>query len=256
MQMNIQLKSFSWSLAIHALIFTAIVLLSRSMPSNKPIVIDFTIASSQDSKVEAYPNTPSQSQQSPVMNRRSTVKKREPEVKVQKTETKEVTRQVSPSPDNTPATSISDNQPPLPPGMSQDAQDTITSPEPETVSSESNGSAEGIQKDAVAAPGNAASDIVESAKAGYLKEHFTYIRDSIVEKLSYPHLARKMGWEGKVTISFIIDERGGAEDIKIIESSGFAILDKNAVEAVRKALPFPKPPCRAEIIIPVAYRLD
>jgi len=226
------------------------------MPQNKPIVIDFTIAGSQDSKVETYPKTPSQTQQSPVIDRRSTVKKRKPEVKIQKTETKEITQQVSPSPDNTPVTPISDNQPPLLPGVSQDAQETIASTEPETINSESNSSSEGIQKNVVTASDNTASDIVESAKAGYLKEHFTYIRDSIVEKLSYPHIARKMGWEGKVTISFVIDERGGAEDIKIIASSGFAILDKNAVEAVRKALPFPKPPCRAEIIIPVAYRLD
>jgi len=138
--------------------------------------------------------------------------------------------------------------------MPQDEHDKKASPD--AVNAESNSSSESSKEDAVTAPGSAVSAAAESAKAGYLRENFTYIRDAIMKKLSYPHMARKMGWAGKATICFVINERGEAEDIKIIESSGFAILDKNAVEAVKRALPLPKPPCRAEIIIPVVYRLD
>lgn len=100
------------------------------------------------------------------------------------------------------------------------------------------------------------SDSPERARQRYLKEHFAYIRDIITKNLSYPYMARKMGWEGRVTVSFVVSEDGSASDIKIIESSGFDLLDKNAVDTVRKVSPFPRPPVRAEVVVPVVYRLN
>ena len=64
-----------------------------------------------------------------------------------------------------------------------------------------------------------------------------------------------MGWQGKVKISFFISSDGHAKSIKIVESSGIGVLDKNAVEAVKSASPFPKPPVEAKLIIPVFYQL-
>jgi len=92
-------------------------------------------------------------------------------------------------------------------------------------------------------------------KMKYLKEHFRYIRDLIMKNLTYPLLARKMGWKGQVTVSFIICEKGTVERIRIIKSSGHKILDENVESTIREVQPFPKPPVRAEIIIPVVYRL-
>lgn len=89
----------------------------------------------------------------------------------------------------------------------------------------------------------------------YLKEHFRYIRDMIMQHLTYPLLARKMGWKGQVTVSFVICEKGTVEQIRIIKSSGHKILDENVESTIREVQPFPKPPVRAEIIIPVVYRL-
>lgn len=253
--MNNQLKSFSWSLAFHALIFTSIIALSRSMPASKPLVIDFNIAGSQELNAEGHRDTPSQSQRSSVMNRKSVVRSQKSEVKSQKPETKETEQKlVPPSLNNTPITSMSDNQSPVLSDISQDTNDKKASVD--TVNAGSNSSSENIKKYVATASGIDASAITESAKAGYLREHFTYIRDTIMKNLSYPQIARKMGWSGKVTISFVICESGDAEDIKIIESSGFAILDNNAVETLKKVLPLPKPPLRAEIIIPVVYRLN
>ncbi|MFN3480799.1 MAG: energy transducer TonB, partial [Thermodesulfovibrionales bacterium] len=90
----------------------------------------------------------------------------------------------------------------------------------------------------------------------YIMEHFSYIRDIITKNISYPFMARKMGWSGKVTVSFVINEDGSVRDIKIIESSGFDVLDRNAADTVKKVSPFPKPPVSAEIIVPVVYRLN
>jgi protein TonB len=92
-------------------------------------------------------------------------------------------------------------------------------------------------------------------KATYLKAHFSYIRDMVNSKLTYPVIARQMGWEGKVKVSFTISRDGFATDIMITQSSGKEVLDNSAVEAVRNASPFPRPPVSAQIIIPIRYRL-
>jgi protein TonB len=92
-------------------------------------------------------------------------------------------------------------------------------------------------------------------KATYLKANFSYIRDMVNRKLTYPVIARQMGWEGKVKVSFTISRDGFARDVTITQSSGKEVLDNSAVEAVRNASPFPRPPVSAQIIIPIRYRL-
>jgi periplasmic protein TonB len=93
-------------------------------------------------------------------------------------------------------------------------------------------------------------------KALYLKKHFLYIRDIIQKNINYPTLARKMGWQGKVTISFLIMPDGGVSEIRIAKTSGKDILDRNAAETVRRVAPFPPPPAKAEITVPVVYALQ
>ena len=95
----------------------------------------------------------------------------------------------------------------------------------------------------------------EYMKMRYLREHFNYIRDLIMRNLTYPLLARKMRWEGQVTVSFIICEKGTVERIRVIKSSGYKVLDENVKETIKEVQPFPQPPVRAEIIIPVTYKL-
>lgn len=97
--------------------------------------------------------------------------------------------------------------------------------------------------------------IGEGGKAAYLKEHFAFIRELIMKNLIYPAPARRMGWKGHLTVSFVICEGGSVENIRIVRSSGHKILDENALSTVKKIQPFPKPPVRAEIVIPIEYRL-
>jgi protein TonB len=95
----------------------------------------------------------------------------------------------------------------------------------------------------------------EKAQQRYLKEHFAYIRDLIAHRLSYPPMARKMRWSGKVLVAFIIAEDGTVHNIRVLETSGFPILDKGATETVRNVAPFPKPPVRAELVVPITFRM-
>jgi len=94
------------------------------------------------------------------------------------------------------------------------------------------------------------------ARGRYLERNYAYIRDAIQQGIAYPAMARRMGWEGKVVVSFQVLSDGSVRDVRVVQGSGHSALDRAAVEGVRKAAPFPKPPAEAVIITPVVYRLD
>jgi periplasmic protein TonB len=96
----------------------------------------------------------------------------------------------------------------------------------------------------------------EAASAQYLNENYAYIRDKILRSISYPDEARRKDWQGTVILSFIINADGSVRAFKIMQSSGYRLLDRSAVETVRIAEPFPAPPGEAQLVIPISYRLE
>ena len=107
----------------------------------------------------------------------------------------------------------------------------------------------------LSAPAAEERPTAEKAQQRYLREHFAYIRDLITKHIAYPPMARRMNWSGKVVVAFIIAEDGTVHNIRVVETSGFPILDKGATETVRAAAPFPRPPVRAEIVVPVNFKM-
>jgi protein TonB len=95
-----------------------------------------------------------------------------------------------------------------------------------------------------------------NARMQYLKEHFTYIRDLIMRHLAYPQMARKMGWKGRVIVAFVIRENGTVENTRVVRSSGYEVLDTNTLKTITDVQPFPKPPVKAELVIPIVYKLE
>jgi len=89
-------------------------------------------------------------------------------------------------------------------------------------------------------------------KASY---NFEYIRRLILNNLSFPATARKMGLTGKIVVSFLLREDGQVEDIAIVSGSGHEILDNNVVATIRRIAPFPRPPARAQLVLPIVYNL-
>jgi TonB family protein len=65
-----------------------------------------------------------------------------------------------------------------------------------------------------------------------------------------------MGWEGRVLLSFVIFENGSIHDIKIVNSSGFPLLDSSAEEAVAKTAVPLRVPYRLVIMLPIEYKLE
>lgn len=51
---------------------------------------------------------------------------------------------------------------------------------------------------------------------------------------TYPLIARKKGWEGRVLIQAEIDREGNVSEIKVLESSGFNVLDNASLETLKK----------------------
>lgn len=83
----------------------------------------------------------------------------------------------------------------------------------------------------------------------------------IAKHKQYPKIAQMRGWQGDVAVDILIDGNGNVLSSKIHTSSGFEALDKQALEMVKKASPFPLPPValRAKpfnVLVPVSFRLE
>jgi protein TonB len=143
-----------------------------------------------------------------------------------------------------------------PESVSQDAAPSPEEKQPETdptIASGSDASASG--SDSVpAGNGNGAVD-QNGLRQTYVNEYFAYIRDRILKNLYFPPAARTMGWSGKVAVSFVICRDGRVENVKIVESTGFEVLDRNVVNAIKRASPFPRPPVESQLILPILYKL-
>jgi protein TonB len=101
----------------------------------------------------------------------------------------------------------------------------------------------------------AGSNGAKQAEQHYLRQNFEHIRSLIMRNLTFPAAARKLGWTGKIRVSFIIREDGRVEDINIVSGSGHEVLDRNVLAAIRRTAPFPEPPVKAQLILPIVYSL-
>jgi protein TonB len=64
-----------------------------------------------------------------------------------------------------------------------------------------------------------------------------------------------MGWEGKVVVAFRLLSDGSVRDVRVVQGSGHAALDRGAIDAVTNASPFIRIPIEVEVVTPIVYRL-
>ena len=64
----------------------------------------------------------------------------------------------------------------------------------------------------------------------------------IMRQQHYPAVARAQHLEGTVTVAFWVDERGDLVHQALYKTSGHTVLDNEAVDAIKRAAPFPPPP--------------
>jgi protein TonB len=73
------------------------------------------------------------------------------------------------------------------------------------------------------------------------RRDYGWLAESLWDKVErmkrYPAMARMNRWEGKVVLKAVIKEDGSIVDLAIVESSGHAVLDEEALEVVNRASP-------------------
>lgn len=87
------------------------------------------------------------------------------------------------------------------------------------------------------------------------------IRQAVDEHKHYPRMARRLGLDGRVVVAFTVEADGRLAGVRVVESSGSELLDEAALEAVRKAAPFPSFPAgierrRWDFTLPLSFSLD
>ncbi|MCG3136042.1 MAG: hypothetical protein HMLKMBBP_03837 [Planctomycetes bacterium] len=77
---------------------------------------------------------------------------------------------------------------------------------------------------------------------------------------AYPSVARRRGWEGRTVVRVTVGADGGVRAVRIVESSGRAVLDEAALAAARdwRFVPGEESGAAAEaaLDVPVVFRLD
>lgn len=102
-------------------------------------------------------------------------------------------------------------------------------------------------------------DTAASAHAGTTIDKSAII-SSFVDKIEsakhYPYIARRRGIQGTVLIFVHLNKKGELKDVVLRKSSGYEILDKSAVELIKKATPFRHGyHSNLKIEIPITYKL-
>jgi len=85
---------------------------------------------------------------------------------------------------------------------------------------------------------------------------YNYIRHAVMKNIGYPERARRMGFEGKTLLSFMVLENGTTSQIKVEKSSGYRLLDDSAIEGVARTVISQKVSYRIVVRLPITYRLQ
>lgn len=84
---------------------------------------------------------------------------------------------------------------------------------------------------------------------------YNYIRHAVMKNIGYPERARRMGFEGKTLLSFIVLENGTTSQIKVEKSSGYRLLDDSAKEGIARTVIPRKVSYRVVVRIPITFTL-
>lgn len=68
--------------------------------------------------------------------------------------------------------------------------------------------------------------------------YFTHLKRKIEGVWNYPEESILRGEQGRLFLVFTLNKKGELEDIKLIDSSGYKNLDKEAIRAIKVASPF------------------
>ena len=87
------------------------------------------------------------------------------------------------------------------------------------------------------------------------------LQTDLARYFSYPAIARQRGWQGHVRIGFRVQADGKLTNIYIARSSGYRLLDKSALKALRQVEPLAEAATllkgkSVDMELPVIYKLE
>lgn len=232
--MRDQVKYYAASLSVHIGLLALIIgLTTQAVKLAPPICLDFTLSCPIPDQPQEKPRQPVAVPKQPAAAQPPPLKQEQ--VRPDPPQPVVATDYAAPTP--TAATASQPVADHVPRGVAPAPASVVTSLPPAT-------------------PGGEEGMTPEKAQQRYLKEHFAYIRNLIIKRLTYPEIARRMEWSGRVLLSFVVNEDGTVRVLRVKESSGHPVLDNSAMETVKRVAPFPRPPVAAEIVMPVHFKLQ
>ncbi|WP_459894315.1 energy transducer TonB [Hydrogenobaculum acidophilum] len=92
----------------------------------------------------------------------------------------------------------------------------------------------------------------------YLSWLIRYLNKQARERDLYPKEAKKLGIKGEVVVRVTINKDGTIDksSLKVVQSSGYKILDESAPKIIYELSPFKKPPKKITINLPVYFLIN
>ncbi len=112
------------------------------------------------------------------------------------------------------------------------------------------------------APSKPASTEPAPAPVDTQRTHYgALLAQEIAKYKQYPVLAKKTKQQGNVVLQIQITSLGKLINVQVYQSSGFELLDNQAMDMVKKATPFSQPPSSLgdrdiTLLVPVSFRLN
>ncbi len=105
------------------------------------------------------------------------------------------------------------------------------------------------------------TNVAKAISQDPLQTYINIVKKRIMDNLTYPSLAREAGFQGTVKLNLRLSWRGEPLEVTVKQSSGYKILDENALSTAKGISSYPPfPPSmdqkELKIEIPIAYRLN
>jgi periplasmic protein TonB len=113
-----------------------------------------------------------------------------------------------------------------------------------------------------AAPTPAPVVVAKAAPDSALLDSYGKTLSSLIAKYQrYPRIAQLRSWQGTAQVQLSVSATGRMVNVVILRSSGFEVLDDQALEMVRQATPLPQPPEALRgreftVMVPIVFKLN
>ena len=105
------------------------------------------------------------------------------------------------------------------------------------------------------------NNLAPSVMKRTIESYSSILAKAIAKHKKYPRIAQMRGWQGEIIINLEIDGQGNLIMSKIKNSSKHEILNREGMNMIKRASPFPKPPKELaskifNVIVPISFKLQ